>query len=83
MFSDSVAGVKASANLYSLITSAKANGLEPYDYLRRVFTDLPKAQTVADLEVLLPGAIKPDQMAMVLPVPPQKIENKDTHSASL
>jgi len=29
LFSDSVGGVKASANLYSLIETAKANGLEP------------------------------------------------------
>jgi transposase len=38
LFSASVKGVKASANLYSLIETAKANGLEPYAYLRRVFT---------------------------------------------
>ncbi len=30
LFSASVKGVKASANLYSLIETAKANGLEPY-----------------------------------------------------
>jgi len=59
MFSDSVAGVKASANLYSLIETAKANGLEPYDYLRRVFTELPKAQTVDAIEALLPWNRKP------------------------
>lgn len=59
MFSDSVAGVKASANLYSLIETAKANGLEPYDYLRRVFTELPKAQSVDAIEALLPWNVKP------------------------
>ncbi|MDZ7768568.1 MAG: IS66 family transposase [Woeseiaceae bacterium] len=32
LFSDSVRGVQASANLYSLIETAKANGLEPYAY---------------------------------------------------
>ena len=42
MFSDSVHGVKASANLYWLIESAKANQPEPYAYLRHVFTELPK-----------------------------------------
>ncbi len=76
MFSDSVAGVESSANLYSLIESAKANGLEPYAYLRRIFTDLPKAQTVEDLEALLPGVILPDQVPMVLPVPLPKIKNE-------
>lgn len=33
---------------------AKANGLEPYAYLRKVYTELPKAQSVADIEALLP-----------------------------
>ena len=57
LFSDSVAGVNASANLYSLIETCKAAGLEPYHYLRRLFTDLPRAQTVEDLEALLPHAL--------------------------
>ena len=56
LFSASVKGVKASANLYSLIETAKANGLEPYVYLRHLFTELPKATTVEDFETLLPGA---------------------------
>ena len=55
LFSASVKGVKASANLYSLIETAKANGLEPYAYLRHVFTELPKAETVEAIEALLPG----------------------------
>jgi len=56
LFSDTVAGARASANLYSLIETAKANGLEPYAYLRRVFTWLPRATTVANIEALLPWA---------------------------
>ena len=55
LFSDSVAGVKSSANLYSLIETAKANGLEPHAYLREVFTNLPLAASVQDVEALLPG----------------------------
>jgi transposase len=58
LFSDSVHGVKASANLYSLVESAKASGLEPYQYLRQVFTRLPQAETVEDIENLLPWALK-------------------------
>jgi hypothetical protein len=54
LFSDSVRGVKASANLYSLIETAKANGLEPFAYLRHLFTQLPLATTVDDYENLLP-----------------------------
>ena len=62
LFSNSVKGVNASANLYSLIETAKANGLEPYAYLRHVFTELPKAQTLEAIEALLPGNISEDQI---------------------
>ncbi|MDD2660278.1 MAG: IS66 family transposase [Methylococcales bacterium] len=54
IFSDTVKGVNASANLYSLIESAKLNGLEPYRYLHYVFNALPKAKTLSDIELLLP-----------------------------
>jgi transposase len=54
LFSDTPAGAEASARLYGLIETAKANGCEPYAYLRRVFTDLPKATTLTEIEALLP-----------------------------
>ena len=54
LFCDSVAGANASANLYSLIETAKSNGIEPYAYLKMLFTELPKAGTVEDVETLLP-----------------------------
>lgn len=54
LFCDTVAGAQASANLYSLIETSKANGLEPHAYLTRLFTELPSAQTVDDIEALLP-----------------------------
>lgn len=57
LFSQSVKGVKASANLYSLIETAKANGLEPYSYLRVLLAKLPQATTVDEIESLLPGNI--------------------------
>lgn len=59
LFSDTVAGAQASANLYSLIETAKANGLEPYRYLCHVFRLLPIAKTVDDYEALLPWNLKP------------------------
>ena len=62
LFSDSVKGVNASANLYSLIETAKANGLEPYAYLRYLFTELPKAETLEAIEALLPGNLNKDQI---------------------
>jgi len=42
--------------LYSLVDTAKANGLEPYAYLRGRFEQLPHASTVARYEALLPFA---------------------------
>ena len=62
LFSDSVKGVQASANLYSLIETAKASGLQPYAYLRHVFAELPKADTVDDIEALLPGNLTDEQL---------------------
>lgn len=47
LFADTPDGATASARLYSLIETAKANGLEPYAYLKRVFEELPAA-VVAD-----------------------------------
>ena len=54
LFANSQAGAKASANLYSLIQTAKANSLNPYDYLKHVFKALPNANSVEDMEKLLP-----------------------------
>ncbi len=54
LFCDSVAGANATANLYSLIETAKANNIEPYRYLRHVFTELPKATCLEEIEALLP-----------------------------
>ena len=57
LFADTVGGANASANLYSLIESAKANNVEPYRYLVALFKKLPMAQTADDYEALLPWNI--------------------------
>lgn len=57
LFSASQKGAVASANLYSIIETAKANGLEPYVYLKRIFTELPKAKTLEQIENLLPWSL--------------------------
>ena len=54
LFSASVNGAKSSANIYSLIETAKANKLEPYQYLRHIFSELTKATTEDQIEALLP-----------------------------
>ncbi|GAB2589296.1 hypothetical protein GCM10026986_15930 [Nitrincola alkalisediminis] len=64
LFANSQAGAKASANLYSLIETAKANGLNPYEYLKVVFKELPNAQSVDAIEKLLPwnASLNPELM---------------------
>lgn len=54
LFSGTPEGAEASALLFSLIETAKANGLEPYAYLRHIFEQLPFASTLEDYEALLP-----------------------------
>ncbi len=53
LFSATQGGAKASANLYSLIETVKANGHEPYAYLRKVFERLPNT-TDEKIDDLLP-----------------------------
>ena len=59
LFANSVAGANASANLYSLVETARANGHEPYAYIKQVLTELPAANTLEDIERLLPFNLKP------------------------
>ena len=54
LFADTPRGARASATCYSLVESAKANGLEPYAYLQHVLTHIAAADTVEKLETLLP-----------------------------
>ena len=54
LFADRPDGANAAANIFSLIETCKANGVEPYDYLRYLLTHLPMAKTLEQLETLLP-----------------------------
>ena len=62
LFSGTPEGAEASALLYSLIETAKANKLEPYSYLRLIFEKLPMAETLQDYEALLPWNVDPKQL---------------------
>jgi hypothetical protein len=55
-------GAHASAALYSIIETAKANGHEPYRYLRFLFTELPKAQSPEAIAALLSFNIAPEDL---------------------
>ena len=54
LFSGSPRGAYAGSVLYSLVETAKANGIEPYRYLRFLFERIPEAKTDVDLQNLLP-----------------------------
>ncbi|AKM33558.1 transposase (plasmid) [Pandoraea faecigallinarum] len=57
LFADTVAGAQASANLYSLVQTCKANGIEPYRYLVWLFKTLPLATTADDYAALTPWSM--------------------------
>lgn len=58
LFSGSPRGADASALFYSMIESAKANGLNPQKYLETVLEKIPFAKTPADYDALMPWAMK-------------------------
>lgn len=59
LFSQSVEGANASAALYSLVETARANGLNTYTYLKHLFTMLPSATSSEQLDALLPWNTDP------------------------
>ena len=57
LFSDTPEGAEASAVIYSLMETAKANGLRLEDYILHLLSVLPECfetDTDADIDVLLP-----------------------------
>ena len=52
LFSASVSGAESSANAYSIIETAKANGLDPYKYLTTIFTYLPSQDLIENPEII-------------------------------
>jgi len=59
MFADTPAGASASALLYSLIETAKANDHEPYRYLCHLFDAIPRVDNDQALLELLPYRLNP------------------------
>ena len=59
LFCDTAKGAEASAIVYSLVESAKANGVEPFAYLQHVLVELPylgKTHSHKELASLMPWA---------------------------
>ncbi len=65
LFSGHPRGADASAAIYSLIETAKANGLEPYSYLRHLLENLTSANTDDDYKALLPQYIDRNSVALL------------------
>ena len=54
VFSDTPEGAHASAMIYSIVETAKANNVEPYSYLQHVIERLPAVTEVSEIVDLLP-----------------------------
>jgi transposase len=67
LFSGTPAGASASAAIYSLIETAKANGLEPYRYLRYLFERVPHATMAEDYRSLLPQPLTAADRSQLVP----------------
>lgn len=65
LFSGGPRGAHASASIYSLIETAKANGHDPYFYLSHVFDCLPLCQTDTEKKALLPYNISPEEITQM------------------
>jgi len=62
LFSGSPRGADASATLYTLVETAKVNGLEPWAYLNYLFEKLPAAKSEQALLALLPQNSKMEDL---------------------
>ncbi|KGJ97960.1 hypothetical protein ND16A_0765 [Thalassotalea sp. ND16A] len=58
LFSKSVTGAKASAWLYSIVMTCRANDINPYYYFLHLFRELPSRNTGDDLTDLMPWNVQ-------------------------
>lgn len=66
LFSDTPAGAHASAVIYSLVETAKANGKEPQAWLHYALERLPLVKNADEMEQLLPWNTSDEDLAMNL-----------------
>jgi len=75
LFCNTVKGADASAAVYSIIETAKANGLKPFEYLEFLFETLPNAKA-GDIDLMLPwGKAIPDRCRM--PIKERESQNAE------
>ena len=64
LFSDTPDGAHISATIYSLVESAKANGLAPYDYLYYIMREITSCKEPTDYMRPLPNVLTPEKIAI-------------------
>lgn len=69
LFAGAPNGAAAGATFFSLIETAKTNGLEPYAYLRCLFAQLPLVKEQSEYRNLLPQYIDPALIKASQPEP--------------
>ena len=62
LFSGSPRGAAASCNLYSIIETAKQNGMNPYAYLHYLLSRLPEIRSTGQWQTLLPSELDRDKI---------------------
>jgi hypothetical protein len=62
LFNDTASGADASARVFSVIETARANGHNPHRYLSVLLSELPEAETLDDIEALLPWHLTPSDV---------------------
>lgn len=60
MFCQSVAGAEASATIYSIVMTCRANDINPYYYFLHLFKTLPSLDENSDLTALMPWNVQLD-----------------------
>lgn len=65
LFMGSVNGANAGATIYSLIETSKANGINPYSYLKYILEKLPYCNVDQEREKLLPWNVDVKDIAKV------------------
>jgi len=66
LFATSIKGAEAIATWYTIIETAKANGLDPYHYLKHLMTEFPYYQRDnRDIEELLPWNVSGDGIVRI------------------
>ena len=67
LFSDTQAGDDASALIYYLVETARANGHEPYSWLNYAMRELPRAMELKEYDHLLPWNLSAEDLISEAP----------------